>query len=228
MGKITVNHYLNKAIKPRIEGNKELYPLYIQVIANRTNYRFKSNFPFYDGYLRESDLTLDFVINSIEHEKNDIERIVNYFIESNKIELITAEYIKKCSENLWDILNRNFGILFEKESENLVYSYPSVLINRNFFDIEEIITFTESEIEQKFSNDYGYCRIGMNAIKRSIFDIEFKHLEILKLTVFDYLHGKGLNLVLEAVKMDYGFFGGDEEKEYQKVLEEIRKLISIE
>jgi hypothetical protein len=229
MGKVTVNHYLNKTIKPRIEGSKELYPLYIQVIANRTNYRFKSNFPFNDGYLRESDLTQEFVIKSNEVEKKEIEKIVNYIQESDKMDLMTAEYIKKCSENFWDVLNRNFGILFENECEKLGYNCPSLLIGRNFFDIDEILTFTESDIEHKFSQNYEYCRIGMNAIRRAVIylDSEFKELELQKITVFDFLHKEGSKNVLQAVKWNHGFHTGDEETEYQKVLDEITKLISL-
>lgn len=228
MGKITIKHYLNKAIKPRIEGNKELYPLYIQVIANRTNYRFKSNFPFYDGYLRESDFTQDFVVNSIEHEKNEIEKIVNYFIESDKSELITATYIKKCSENLWNVLNENFGVLFEKESAILDYNFPSALINRNYYDINEILIFTESEVDRKFSEEYESCKMGVDAVYRGVLDTEFKELGLLNLTVFDFLHGKGSELVLKAVKMNHWIDSLDSENEYQKVLKEIEKLILLE
>ncbi len=228
MGKITVNHYLNKAIKPRIEGNKEFYPLYIQLIANRTNYRFKSNFSYNDGYLRESDLIQDYVKSVIENEKNKIEKIVNYLIESNKNELITAEYIKKCSENLWEVLNTNFGILFEKESKSVNSSYPDALIGKNYFDINEIISFTGSEIEQTFSSEYEYCKIGMDAIKRSLFDVKLKHFEISTMIVFDFLHGSGSSVIEQAVKFNHGFHCEDEKTEYQKVIKEIEKLISIE
>lgn len=228
MGKITINHYLNKAIKPKMEGNKELYPLYIQVIVNRTNYRFKSNFPFNDGYLRDSDLKQDFVINSIEHEKRNIENIVNYFIESNKNQLITATYIKKCSENLWNVLNENFGVLFEKESQVLEYDYPSALVSRDFYDINEILIFTESEIDSKFSEEYQSCKIGVNSVYRGLLHPEFKELGLLELTVFDFLHGNGYNLVLKAIKQNYLISSSDSETEYKQVMKQIEKLIFLE
>lgn len=228
MGKITIKHYLNKSVKPRIEGNKELYPLYVQVIANRTNYRFKSNFPFNDGYLRESDLVTDFVISSNEAESKKLEIIINYLLESNKLDLLTAENIKIYSEILWDVINWNFGILFEKEGENLPASYPACLVSRCYFDIDETLKFTESEIETKFSEDYRYCKIGMDAIYWGMIDNEYQDLEIKKITVFDFLYGTGFERVLQAVKRNYGFHGGDEEKEYLKVLDEIKKLIFLQ
>ena len=228
MGKITVKHYLNKAIKPRIEGNKELYPLYVQVIVNRTNYRFKSDYPYNDGYLQESDLMQDFTKSCIAVEQESIKKIVNFLIENNKNELITAEYINKCSENLWSVINRNFGVLFERESQVLIYNYPNSLVNRDFFDLEEIIMFMESEIEQKFSESYRDCRTAMDALKRSLFELEFEHLNIGKLTVFDFLHGNGLKVVLEAIKMHHYIGSPNPEEDYKKILEEINKLIFLD
>lgn len=203
--------------------------MYVQIIVNAKNYKMKSGFPFNDGYLRETDLAQDFVINSNALEKNKIEKIVSYYQESNTIDLMTAESIKKYSESLWDLLNRNFGKLFEKESEILPSSYPSCLINRNYFDIDETLKFTESQIETKFTEDYRYCKIGMDAICwGGIFDKEYQDLGILKLTVFDFLHGHGFNNVLESIRRHHGFYGGDEEKEYLRVLDEIKKIILLD
>ena len=229
MGKITINHYLNKSVKPKIEGNKELYPLYVQIIANRTNYRLKSSFPFNNGYLRESDLMQDFVINCNNIESKKIEKTVNYLLESNRQDLLTAENIKKYSNDLWGVLNRNFGKIFEKESKVLKFNFPDVLIDKNYVEIDEVLKFTESEIETKFSNDYHYCKIGMNAISPDRLLSRGKEgLEVSKLTVFDFLFGEGYNAVLQSVKDYHGFCGGDEEKEYLRVLEEIKKIILLE
>ncbi len=227
MGKITVKHYLNKAIKPRIEGNKELYPLYVQVIANQTNFRLKSNFPFGDGYLKDSDLIQEFVKNSIELEEQKIKRIVKYIIESKDKKLLTAKYIKLCSENLWDILNKNFGTLFIKEGLKLGW-IPDTFENSTFYEIKDILTFTESDIEMKFSDDYNYSRIAMNAIWRNLFDKNREHLKIIELTVFDFFYGNGFSRVMEAVKIDYGYVGADEEGEYLKIVESLNKLILLE
>jgi hypothetical protein len=222
MGKVTVKHYINKTVKPRIEGSKELYPLYVQVIANRTNFRFKSNFPFNDGYLRETDLLQEFVINSNEIERKELEKIVSSLLDSNSIDLLTADYIKKCSENLWDVLNRNFGILFEEEGKKLKYDYPAPLCGRTFYDINEVLIFTESDIEQKFSENYYYCKVGMNAMLMGVFLSDYKELELYKITVFDLLHGNGSKNILEVIEATSGYY--DDKEKCLQVLDELKKL----
>lgn len=228
MKKITINHYLNKSVKPRIKDKKEYYPLYIQVIANRTNYRFKSKFPFNDGYLRDIDLLQEFVINSIEGEKNELQKIISFMLESNQLELMTAETIKLYSNNLWDVLNNNFKILFEKECKVLPNSCPDVFLISDYYDINEILKFTESEIEYKFSEQYQKCKMGMSALLNALWDKDLKNLKIIEITVFDYLKGDGMDRVMKAVKSYNVFCGnkeGEEQKEYSDILEEIRKLI---
>ncbi|HCT31506.1 MAG TPA: hypothetical protein DIW31_12455 [Bacteroidales bacterium] len=230
MGKITVKHYLNKSLSPRKEGDVELYPLYVQVIVNRTNYRFKSNFPFRDGYLRESDLLDLFVQNINENERKDIERIVEYLIQSNELELLTSENIKKYTEKLWDVLNKNFSILFEKESEILDNDYPSVLVLKSFNEIQEVIAFTESDIEQKFSENYNYCVIGLRALSREIILNSNKDLKMYEMTVFDFLHRNKYKSIMKVVKNYHGFYVGTDEEnenEYRKVVDELKKLVEL-
>jgi len=229
MGKITVKHYLNKSLTPRKEGNVELYPLYIQVIVNRTNYRFKSNFPFRDGYLRESDLLDLFVQNINENERKDIERVVEYLQQKGDLELLTSENIKRYTEKLWDVLNRNFSILFEKESDNINRDIPSVLVNRGFFDIREVLTFTESDIEQRFSENYNYCIIGLNALWNELILNTNKDLRLSEMTVFDFLYKNKYESILKVIKCHYGFHGTNEEREdeYIKVIDELKKLVEL-
>lgn len=226
MGKVTVKHYLNKTIKPRIEGNTELYPLYVQVIANRTNYRFKSSFPFNDGYIREIDLDQEFVKSCNETERKEIEKIVGFLQEKEDIKL-TSDYIRHCFENLWSTLNKNFGALFEKECEDKKLICPSVLLEKDYYDISEVLNFTETDIERKFSDKYQKCKIGLNAIYRGLFDEDDKDGNLRNMNVFDFIHGNGHDIVLNAVKKDYGIHGGNEENEYESILAELKKMISI-
>ena len=64
MGKITVKHYLNTNLKPRTHGKHKLYPLYVQIVINRLNFRFKSPCLewFNEGYLKESAFENDIII----------------------------------------------------------------------------------------------------------------------------------------------------------------------
>lgn len=55
--KITVNHFVNTAIKPDKNGN---YPIYVQVIANRRNQRLKS--------VIETRVNSDFDLNNFKSE----------------------------------------------------------------------------------------------------------------------------------------------------------------
>ncbi|MDD4992164.1 MAG: hypothetical protein PHR83_08035 [Paludibacter sp.] len=43
MGKITVKHYLNKKLKPEIDGKNLYYPVYISIIVNSKNIQRKSH-----------------------------------------------------------------------------------------------------------------------------------------------------------------------------------------
>lgn len=53
MKKITIKHYLNTTVKPvRIRGKYTAYPLYLQIVTNRTNQKMKS---FFETYITESD-----------------------------------------------------------------------------------------------------------------------------------------------------------------------------
>ncbi|BDX39327.1 hypothetical protein CYCD_26820 [Tenuifilaceae bacterium CYCD] len=231
MGKITINHYLNKSLSPRIEGNSETFPLYVQVIVNRTNYRFKSNFSYYDGYMRERDLLDPFIKGLLEREKEEIYKIVDYLQVNNQLELLNSENIKFYSEILWDVLNRKFSILFEKESKVLKATYPGCLISRNFFDIDEALTFFESSIEDRFSDDYYYCKLGMEAMRNElIFESHFQHSELYAITVFDFLHRNGVEYIISIVKKHHSFNMSteqEENKEYGKVIDGLKKILSL-
>lgn len=225
MGKITVNHYLNERLKPKYEGERKLYPLYVQVIVNRTNYKFKSNFMFYDGYLSQIDLSKEFVQKILQDEKERIIKIVDSLQESGKLDLIKKpDYLKTCSDYLWDVLNRKYSIYFENECKKIGKEIPSILMNSDFYEINEVLVFTESEIDAKFSNEYQYCKMGMGAIMDRFFNKATENLSLAKLTVFDLLHGEGENKVMQAIKEYHPYIGGDSETEYEKVKNEIIKL----
>lgn len=229
MGKITVKHYLNKSIKPRLDGLSNTYPLYVQIIANRTNYKMKSNFSFWDGYVKESDYDTEFIQHIIKKEQEELELIVGYLIEHNKTEFLNADSFKKLSTPLWNYLNENFWYIFTKEGEKIYDAMlPNAFYSTTFYDIDDIINFTESEIEHKFSEKYSYFRIGMTALQNACLGNESQDLNINAISIFDFIFGNKTKDVLEAIYRYHGFYTGNEKKdesEYNKVLQSIIDFI---
>lgn len=228
MGKITVKHYLNRDVKPKFNGTSNTYPLYVQIIANRVNYKMKSNFDFWDGYIRDLDFDTPFIQNVVKKEKETIETVVAYLIENNKKEFMNADSFKRLSAHLWSYLNDNFWKIFSKEAhEVILQACPNVFYNTTFYDIEEILSFTRSKIEQDFSEEYRYLRIGMDSLKDAFMNKEKSYLEIGSITVFDFVFGDGRKNVLEAIHKYHGFHGGteeDEKNEYENVMKALEKL----
>lgn len=229
MGKITVNHYLNKNVKPRFDGASSTYPLYVQVIVNRTNYKMKSNFSFWDGFIKESDLNTDFIQRIINSEKEEIEQVVAYLVDNNKKEFLNADSFKKLSSPLWEYLNNNFWRFFTEEGERINNKVlPNAFYNTTYSDIDEIIMFTQSEIEHSFSEEYGYLRIGMDALKDALWPVNCADLKINKISVFDFLFGDKRQNVLEAIYKFHCFsIGSDEdnEMEYKKVMNSLESVV---
>ena len=105
---------------------------------------------------------------------------------------------------------------------------PSILTDTSYFDIDEVLKFTESQIETEFTENYNYCKIGMRAIFKEMFLSGSNESQILKMTVFDFVHGEAKAIILKAVKKNNMFVGEDSENEYVKIMDEINKLIYFE
>lgn len=228
MGKITVKHYLNMDVKPRFDRGSNTYPLYVQIIANRVNYKMKSNFDFWEGYIREIDFDTPFIQNAIRKEKETIETVVAYLLDNNKNEFMNADSFKRLSSNLWSYLNDNFWKIFVKEATNIIkITCPKVFYNTTYYDINEILLFTQSEIELDFSEEYRYLRIAMDSLKEAFMEKEKNHLEIGKITIFDFLFGNGRRNVLEAIHEYHGFYGdiGEEKVEYENVMKALEYAV---
>ncbi len=207
MGKITVKHYLNKNIKSRLDGSSNAYPLYVQIIANRINYKMKSNFSFWDGYIKESDYNTEFIQHIIKREQEQLELIVGYLIDHNKTEFLNADSFKKLSAPLWDYLSENFWKIFVDEGE-AVYNatLPNAFYNTVFYEIYNIIDFTNSEIENKFSEKYKCLRIGMTALQYAFLGNESQDLNIKTISVFDFVFGKRKKDVVKAIDRYRAFY----------------------
>lgn len=228
MKKVTINYYLNKRINPIIQGNTKLYPLYVQIIANQKNYKMKSNIPFNNGYFDDTIFVNSFLASIMEDEKNIFLKIVSYLIENNKTNLLKANIIKRYSESLWTYLDNNFYLLFEKEVINLKLHYPKLLENASFSDIAEVLVFAESEIEFKFTEKYQICKNGLNAFYSSFFNKDLKELDLMNMTIFDFLYINGKEKVLKAIRKTIILDNeSTNEREYNKIINEIENLISF-
>ena len=84
---------LNKTVKPIFNGSNNTYPLYVQVIADRVNYKMKSNFEYWNGYVGESDFNTPFIQRYLDREKEEIIRVVSFLIENGENDLLNAANI---------------------------------------------------------------------------------------------------------------------------------------
>ena len=141
---------------------------------------------------------------------------------------MNADSFKRLSADLWSYLNNNFWKVFSKEANNVIHKpYPNAFYNTTFCDIDEILSFTQSEIEQDFSEEYRYLRIGMDSLEDALINKEKSYLGIGRITIFDFMFGDGRKNILEAIYKYHGFYGGteeDEKNEYEKVIKALENL----
>jgi len=128
MGKITVIHFLNKNLKPKIINNEKHYPVYLQITRNRKNHQFKStseqlltekefknyiNGVNYSGkYFTVGD---KYSKEYFEREPIRIQRACEFY--DNHVWLV-KKYDKKMIEILWSIIKNE---LLKNTKERLIY-----------------------------------------------------------------------------------------------------------
>lgn len=168
MGKVTVNHYLNKDLSPVQKDNQWRYPVYVQVIALRKNLRFKSNNGFF-AYLSDEDLKYPEILSLLEREKQLIENIVSDLINKNLEDDITSKNLNLYSQNLDDMIENNFSKLLSIESKKYDKFIPNLFLNSSYSDINEIICFfNESSPLINISEEISLCLSAVDAIKDEI------------------------------------------------------------
>ncbi|NME66604.1 hypothetical protein [Flammeovirga aprica] len=143
MGKITVKHYVNEKLKPRIIGLDRYYPLYIQVTFNRKNYNFKSNISEKEGYLNEIGFILGELNTQIDSEIKLIERTIEYY-EQGKFKILNSKSIKLLSRSLLDIWEDLIIELFFEESKKLPKYF-----DREYVKASHIVELNDFVFEMK-------------------------------------------------------------------------------
>lgn len=222
MGKITVKHYLNKKVSPRFDGKTATYPLYVQITADRTTYRMRSDFFLRNGYLSEGELNSAIVELFLASEKKRLERAVNFLISNKDFAVLNAAWIRKLSIRLIDYLDNELIKLFEKEfEEEEGYALPDAVSRLEFSEFLELYNCLKSEVDYNFSSAYNSLKVTFQAIENYRGDID---REFLVLDLFTD-RSEDLKKIINTYA-DLGLYDEDEdENEYDKVIKGLKIFI---
>ncbi len=187
MKKITIKHYLNTAAKPeRIRGGVTAYPLYLQIVTNRTNQKIKS---FFDVYMSEGDYNK--MINheqygnetetgnpemwgrSVDDETVLLEKAIRYLWE-NEIEFNTkTKYFKK---------------YVEEYIKPAVYLFKAAAGDIESEDVESGVLVSCLNIYEKYS-------------KRTLIQVAKDIKAITKIDILDYIDSPHIIKVWQVVEL---------------------------
>lgn len=212
MEKITVNHFVNRELKPITENNKKKYPVYVQVIVLTKNLKFKSGNSFFE-YMSEQDIKNEMVLSVLEDEKNTIERIVSDLISKEKTELITSKILSQYSKNLINVIENNFCKMLLSEREKTKKFIPNILLSASYSDINEIVFFYNDHTPiVQISEDLHACYNAAHVI--------YENKSTHKFCVYDLFFGSKQEVIIEC----FNFYTGDQETETAEMLKAIQNL----
>lgn len=137
MAKITIKHYLNKNLKSKKENGVEVFPVYVQIIYNRSVLKFKSDNPFFE-YLNDDLLESEAVKLFLKSEIENIEKCVNV-VSLNAPELLTSKDIYRLSKPLHHLIEENFKKLIKNE----IADCPKVLTELSYTDLNDLLFFLD-------------------------------------------------------------------------------------
>lgn len=178
MAKITIKHYLNTNLKSKIENGIEVFPVYVQVIYNRSVLKFKSDNAFFE-YLNQDLLDSEAVKLFLSSEIKNIERCVN-LVSLNAPELLTSKDIYRLSKPLHHLIEDNFKKLIKIE----IPDSPKVLTELSYTSLNELLFFLDGyfkldEASEKVKNVrtaincLGYFRLKDYNINYIVADLYF-------------------------------------------------------
>ena len=146
MGKITISHYLNKKLAPKIIEGEKLYPVYVRAGFLRNNTKFRTkNFSF----LSDKDFNNKKIINALQVEKETLEYVITNLIKQGKADLITAKYLKLHSLNLNDNGKKQIASDY-KEIEELLDKKKQIVNRLEYLKMR--IEINENTILSTFRN----------------------------------------------------------------------------
>ncbi len=224
MKKITIKHYLNTAAKPeRIRGGVTAYPLYLQIVTNRTNQKIKS---FFDVYMSENDYNK---MKNNEQYGSETD-IYNPDVWGRKL---TEEPIilEKAIRYLWknDIefttKAKDFKAYVDEYMKPAVYPYKTAAGEIEPGDIKSGVFVSCFNIYEKYS-------------RRTLIQVANDIKEITKFDILDYIDSPQIIKIWQVVELvkftakKATFFEFIEDNHTEKIIEaaenqEIRKLCQI-
>ncbi|KAA6335039.1 hypothetical protein EZS27_016702 [termite gut metagenome] len=215
MEKITIQHFVNKELNPRVENGKQKYPVYVQVITLRKNLRFKSNNNFFE-YLSEDELKNELAQNILKEENKVIEYIVRDLIKKEKKNLVTSKNLSLFSQNLNDTIDNNFPKFLLQEHEETGKYVPDLLLSANYEDVKEIVNFlgNDSPIRAISENLY-YCLDALQAI--------YKETNKGLFYVYDLFYGNKKETLEKLISCEIDF----DHNETDKRISILQKLVAL-
>lgn len=161
MGKITVKHYLNRQLKPEIDGEYKYYPLYVSLTVNQRNIRKRSKI-----YLMipeqefEEGKSKDFLEyqKQMEYEADLLIRITTKLMYDTDNKLINSDLIYssfnkgKSKDEFVNLLNLYIDYYSYSIFNAVQYSLTSMLRNEIYSKLRPVFTFSKEResVERMF------------------------------------------------------------------------------
>lgn len=224
MKKITIKHYLNTAAKPeRIRGGVTAYPLYLQIVTNRTNQKIKS---FFDVYMSEGDYN-----KMINHEQYGNETETgNPEMWGRSVDDETV-LLEKAIRYLWEndieftTKSKDFKAYVNEYLRPAVYMYKTAAGEIEPGDIKSGVFVSCFNIYEKYS-------------RRTLIQVANDIKAITKFDILDYIDSPQIIKIWQVVELvkftakKATFFEFIEDNHTEKIIEaaenqEIRKLCQI-
>lgn len=214
MSKITVKHYLNKDLKPQIINGISEFPVYVQVIYNRNNYKFKSENDWFE-YLSDEKLSTELIKQLLNAEINRIIHTIE-LLEKNNLKEISSKNIYKYSQEITKVINKNYSKYFE----NFYTDYPEILKNVTLERLDELCEFLNiSSIHNKnFDDKVEY----IDSLCKNI-NSDWRNSE--EYLLVDYIYGQNKTYFLEKIGLTFGYFLPEDEDKVKIIYESFKEFL---
>lgn len=212
--KITVKHYLNKNLKPKIRNGQTEFPIYVQVIFKTKPYKFRSSNSFFE-YLTEDALKEDLVNSFLKEERENITRVVT-LIDKHNPKLLTSKNLSFLSKDLGLIIEENFKKILVKEIKDT----PHLFKNASYTEMQEVLFFLrvmlddshEIQGNEKIHNIlYGISKTGYPSM--SFFKENYLGV--------DWFFGSKLNDLLDYIESEKN------ENEIKQLVKDMQEFIKM-
>lgn len=213
MSKITVKHFLNKDLKPQINNGSIEYPVYVQVIYNRNNYKFKSENIWFE-YLSDDKINAELMQSILKSERLNIIRTIE-LLEKYNINEISSKNIYKYSQKITKVIDKNYSKFYENEFSN----FPELLMGATYENINNLCLFLNIP-NINFQKDYDDRIEAIDMLCSNISKdwSNFKELEKLEeYLLIDYFYGEKKQYFINIIQSSFGIIHTDEEKERTEI-----------